>query len=491
MPERNPPFLFVGCSSESLIIAKAIQTNLASHAHVELWNQGTFKPSQIYLDALLDHAKRADFAVFLLTADDVTQSRSFEESSPRDNIIFEAGLFMGILGRSRVFLLAPAEIHVKSPSDLSGMTMLTYWTPPPGGNWRATVGSATNQIEEVIEALASRSNRVVPPSANVSHQQAYASISEASSDIRSACRVAADLKVLSITGSSLIGRDDSVVPLHELTSYANMRKIRVIMMSTHSRWITSGLVARRGRESVDDFVDELHAAHSMVELGLKRVLRTLPDIKSGIRYFTGEPCWRLVMTEHTAFVSNYADDGRIAQARDLPVYRFDNKDGSFYSAFHRHFNDIWHNHCATNFIESPETRLTTSAGGVVYFGDAHTRTVVLLRRFNNEWVLPKGHKVIKDQVLDSTALREVSEESGIPVARLKVEQLLGSYADNSYPDEHKEVFIYAISCDGPERPPLRPDPDHAEARWCTDEEAVELITVAAQKEIMKRFIRMT
>lgn len=331
-------------------------------------------------------------------------------------------------------------MQVKSPSDLSGVTALTYRTPPPGGNWRAAVGSATNQIEEAIEELASRGNPTNSPRIHNSHQQAYTSISEASSDIRSACSVAADLKVLSITGSSFIGRDDSAIPLFELRSYVNLRKIRVIMMSANSRWITSGLVARRGRESVADFVDELQAAHSIVELGLKRVLRTLPDLKSGIRYFTGEPCWRLIMTEHAAFVSNYADDEQITQARDLPVYRFNNTTGSFYSAFHRHFNDIWHNHCAADLIESLETRLTMSAGGIVYFDGVDDRVVVLLRRFNNEWVLPKGHKVIEDQVLDSTALREVSEESGIPVAQLKVEQLLGSYADNSYPDEHKEVF---------------------------------------------------
>lgn len=75
MSEKNLPLLFVGCSSENLFIAKAIQTNLASYAHVELWTQGTFKPSQTYLDALLAHAERADFAIFLLAADDVTQSR--------------------------------------------------------------------------------------------------------------------------------------------------------------------------------------------------------------------------------------------------------------------------------------------------------------------------------------------------------------------------------------------------------------------------------
>ncbi len=49
-----------------------------------------------------------------------------------------------------------------------------------------------------------------------------------------------------------------------------------------------------------------------------------------------------------------------------------------------------------------------SSGGVVVFGN----TVLLLKKFNGDWVLPKG-KVEKGENLKETALREVMEESGV------------------------------------------------------------------------------
>lgn len=58
-----------------------------------------------------------------------------------------------------------------------------------------------------------------------------------------------------------------------------------------------------------------------------------------------------------------------------------------------------------------------SAGGVVFNSDK----ILLLRKFNGGWVLPKGH-VKKGETFSQTALREVREESGI-----KAE--LGEYID--------------------------------------------------------------
>lgn len=49
-----------------------------------------------------------------------------------------------------------------------------------------------------------------------------------------------------------------------------------------------------------------------------------------------------------------------------------------------------------------------SSGGVVIFGN----TILLLKKFNGDWVLPKG-RVKKGEELKDAALREVLEESGV------------------------------------------------------------------------------
>jgi predicted nucleotide-binding protein len=50
-------------------------------------------------------SKETDFAAFVVTADDVTASRGRRKASPRDNVVFEIGLFMGAIGRERTFVV--------------------------------------------------------------------------------------------------------------------------------------------------------------------------------------------------------------------------------------------------------------------------------------------------------------------------------------------------------------------------------------------------
>ena len=61
-------------------------------------------------------------------------------------------------------------------------------------------------------------------------------------------------------------------------------------------------------------------------------------------------------------------------------------------------------------------REEVSAGGVVLFGNA----VLLLRKFNGDWVLPKG-KVEEGENRQEAALREVLEETGLYVTTIQNE----------------------------------------------------------------------
>ncbi len=81
--------------------------------------------------------EKHDFAVLVLTPDDVTESRGASQLSPRDNVLFECGLFMGRLGRERAFIVCDKSTKLKLPSDLAGVSLIPYdgsrmsQLPPP------------------------------------------------------------------------------------------------------------------------------------------------------------------------------------------------------------------------------------------------------------------------------------------------------------------------------------------------------------------------
>lgn len=129
---RRVPVTFVGSSSESVKIAQIVQSSLQGPTEAMLWNTGVFNPSGITIEVLTSHAAHADFAVMVMGPDDKVVSRCKEQNAPRDNVIFELGLFMGALGRQRTFMIHQRGLDLKIPTDLLGVTRVTYRrTRPP------------------------------------------------------------------------------------------------------------------------------------------------------------------------------------------------------------------------------------------------------------------------------------------------------------------------------------------------------------------------
>src|SRR5947209_10230063 len=121
------PRIFVGYSTESLPLAYAVQENLDRDAEFTVWDQGNFTLSRYTLESLLDALERMDFAIFILTPDDLANIRGAEHHIARDNVLFELGLFIGRFGRTRSFLILPRgsnDFHL--PTDLAGLTAVDY-----------------------------------------------------------------------------------------------------------------------------------------------------------------------------------------------------------------------------------------------------------------------------------------------------------------------------------------------------------------------------
>ena len=125
----SKPSIFIGSSSEGLEIAMKLQNSLMFCAEATVWHQGVFGLLSVgTLEALVDAAPQFDFAVLVLTPDDLTDSRGIQSNAPRDNVLFELGLFMGVLGRTRTFILTTNSQDLKLPSDLAGVTTARYST---------------------------------------------------------------------------------------------------------------------------------------------------------------------------------------------------------------------------------------------------------------------------------------------------------------------------------------------------------------------------
>ncbi|HZW06384.1 MAG TPA: TIR domain-containing protein, partial [Phycisphaerales bacterium] len=82
--------------------------------------------------------REVDFAAFVFAQDDWTTNSAAADpastdgqASPRDNVVFEAGLFGGVLGMRRTFILHASG--AKLPTDLLGLTCVRYdgSTAPP------------------------------------------------------------------------------------------------------------------------------------------------------------------------------------------------------------------------------------------------------------------------------------------------------------------------------------------------------------------------
>lgn len=145
---KKPPLL-IHSSVEGLSIAHVIQVNLDRVCACKVWNQGVFAPGRSNIDSILNEAQAHDYAVIVITADDTKNRRGVEERSPSDNVILEVGLYIGILGLRRTFIVCDRDEQPKLPTNLDGIGVITY-SLVGHSSLRAALGAACTEIEELI-----------------------------------------------------------------------------------------------------------------------------------------------------------------------------------------------------------------------------------------------------------------------------------------------------------------------------------------------------
>lgn len=168
------PRIFIASSSEGLAEAQALHDGLCARlsrrADVRLWTS-EFGLSSTYIEALEQQAREADFAIAVFSGDDRVTSRARRQQAPRDNVIFELGLFIGALGRPRCFVVHRRDADLKLPSDLLAVVSASY-APAPGQALAEALAARLDQIAQRVAELGELHR--ISPAAILRHEQSVA-----------------------------------------------------------------------------------------------------------------------------------------------------------------------------------------------------------------------------------------------------------------------------------------------------------------------------
>jgi len=122
--------IFVGSSSEAeeqrLKVLEILEKN--ERVIPVSWEK-VFEAGDFSLESLLNAINDVDSAILIATLDDKTWYRGSEGYTPRDNVLFELGLFMGCLGRKKVGLIVCKDAEGNSPkipTDLDGYNYIGF-----------------------------------------------------------------------------------------------------------------------------------------------------------------------------------------------------------------------------------------------------------------------------------------------------------------------------------------------------------------------------
>ncbi|HWO38456.1 MAG TPA: TIR domain-containing protein [Candidatus Acidoferrum sp.] len=153
---NSTPIVFVGSSTETLPIVRAIQAELSHDPFiVRAWTTGVFGASSFPIDDLQVQLDESDFAVLVIGPDDKVSSRGSKFLAPRDNVIFELGLFMGAFGRHRTFIVQERGRDIKIPSDLLGLGTIRFDSGAIK-SLKARIVQACDAIREKVRQMGAR-----------------------------------------------------------------------------------------------------------------------------------------------------------------------------------------------------------------------------------------------------------------------------------------------------------------------------------------------
>ncbi|HWR84000.1 MAG TPA: TIR domain-containing protein [Candidatus Deferrimicrobium sp.] len=158
--------VFIGSSDERRGLAERLSKILRSMHEKQLslllWdNPQNWRPGETIVDCLLATAEEVDFAVLLCAGDDELFIRGQAQMAVRDNLWFEAGLFINHLGRHRVFVVADSgkNLQTRIPTDYSGIIYVPCDYSLAGRKMTSQLAKIASEIAKQIGDTSGKSSR--------------------------------------------------------------------------------------------------------------------------------------------------------------------------------------------------------------------------------------------------------------------------------------------------------------------------------------------
>lgn len=276
------PSIFIGSSTEALPIAKLVEKELSKHFDAKLWKDHLFELGEDTLNSLLIFMQCYDFAVLVVTDDDTSVVRKKRSGTPRDNVIYELGLFTGALGRRRTFAVVSHKsvkpngkrASPKLPTDILGANTARV-SDMPLDKLKRHIHKDLNDLVETIKERSEQATLQLLPSTGLAtgYVQNF---------VLPVCRGLEDLKTLTLNGKPVdISKgnfDFTIVLPQDLTkasiegakAYVRAKKLQdfTLTLSNRPYPFYVGATVVKGKVHFYDYPTTLGASHKAVQMAL-------------------------------------------------------------------------------------------------------------------------------------------------------------------------------------------------------------------------------
>lgn len=240
-----------------------MNVNLDHDLEVTIWKNGTFKLSSSAIENLVEKSSAVDFALFIFAPDDITTIRNRNEHVVRDNVIFEMGLFVGAIGKSRSFVLKPRDVDMHLPTDLLGVTPADFDSNRSDGDLVSATNRACSLIKSEVERLGLINHASLSESKAIIANPASYELKEQ------------DYKVLATSLHSHVA-DPVGLPFHRISNSfrgVNEAVLQISLIKLERMGLISKTVATDHQDGYDFY------AYSITELGVDELLKNEENLQ--------------------------------------------------------------------------------------------------------------------------------------------------------------------------------------------------------------------